>query len=34
MLAGFDVKGMLIKGCPDLSSTLASQLGGVLKNIP
>jgi predicted PurR-regulated permease PerM len=32
VLSGVDVKGMVIKGISDLSSGLAAQLGGVLRN--
>ena len=32
VLSGVDVKGMVVKGISDLSSGLASQLGGVLRN--
>jgi predicted PurR-regulated permease PerM len=32
VLSGVDVKGMVVKGISDLSSGLAAQLGGVLRN--
>ena len=32
MLSGIDVKGMVVKGVSDLSSGLAAQLGGMLRN--
>ncbi len=32
LLSGVDIKGMVVKGISDLSSGLAAQLGGLLKN--